>query len=642
MPPKGEKLTDDQARLLRQWIQEGGSWPDSAAAPKPHWSYVGPFRPDPPQVNLSTWPKNGLDYFVLARLEKEGLHPAPEADRATLIRRVSLDLIGLPPTPSEVKAFETDSSPNAYEQLVDRLLGSVHYGERWARPWLDMARYADTQGYEKDNRRVIWPYRDWVIQALNRNLHFDQFTLEQIAGDLLPNATRDQKVATGFHRNTLTNTEGGTDDEEFRHEAIIDRINTTYGVWMGTTMNCAQCHNHKYDPITSRDFYGTYAILNQTADADRDDDAPILSLPTDQQSQRKRELEQQIKSEEQRYRESTPQYTEAFASWEKAQRANDSAWRELTVDSAESSAGASLKLRDEGRILVEGTNAPGDVYILRLSGPFTRVSALRVELLPNDSLPEKSFGRRSDGSFVLKSITVEAGPLDGSAALQPVKPRGVVADASRKGFDASNLMSGSDQPGWSIEGSHDPRYLHLLLETPSDYPSGTALTVKLYHDSQQTNATLGSFRISATSLSTPPTQPALPSKVQAALRVIPRQRNAEQNKTLDEQFRSTWSGLADVRDRLAKDRAELDQLNRNIPTTLVMAAVEKPRETHFRIRGSYLNRGDEVEPSVPASFPQPPPGTPLNRIAFARWLTSTNNPLTARVQVNRYLSLIHI
>lgn len=274
MPPKGkgERLTGAQLAKLRGWIDQGAKWEE-------HWAYVKPRRPPLPEVHQWTWVRNGIDSFVLARLEREGHAPSPEADRATLIRRVSLDLIGLPPTLDEVDAFLADQSPDALEKVVDRLLDSPHYGERQALPWLDEARYADTNGYEKDDRRTIWPYRDWVMNAFNRDRPFDQFTIEQIAGDLLPNATPEQKIATGFHRNTMVNTEGGTDDEEFRVAALIDRVNTTMAVWMGTTMGCAQCHNHKYDPFTQAEYYKLFAFLNSTEDRGRGNE-PILEMPT--------------------------------------------------------------------------------------------------------------------------------------------------------------------------------------------------------------------------------------------------------------------------------------------------------------------------------------------------------------------------
>jgi hypothetical protein len=278
-PPKTKKpLSLTQIELLRRWIAEGAKWDT-------HWSYALPAVISAPQVKDRQWPRNPIDQFVLARLEREGLSPSPEADRATLIRRVTLDLVGLPPTPEEVESFENDARPGAYERVVDRLLASPHYGERQARPWLDQARYADTNGYEKDAIRSIWLYRDWVIRAINRDLRFDQFTVEQIAGDLLPDATFDQRIATGFHRNTIINTEGGTDDEEFRVAAIIDRVNTTAQVWLGTTIACAQCHDHKYDPFAQKEYFQLFAFFNSTADGGRSP-APELGVPTPRQSAR--------------------------------------------------------------------------------------------------------------------------------------------------------------------------------------------------------------------------------------------------------------------------------------------------------------------------------------------------------------------
>jgi hypothetical protein len=314
MPPEGEgqPLTAEQVALVRAWIDQGAKWPDEASVKGgEHWAYQKPVRPevpglkfkvhghesagsgDPrtttkgagsgdPRTTVDGWPRNAIDNFILARLVQEGLQPSPELDRARLIRRVSLDLIGLPPTPAEVDAFVSDQGPDAYEKVVDRLLASPHYGDRWARPWLDLARYADTHGFEKDPRRTIWPYRDWVINALNKDMPFDQFTIEQLAGDLLPHATLEQRIATGFHRNTMINTEGGVDPEEYRVAAVVDRVNTTATVWLGTTLACAQCHTHKYDPFTQQEYYQFFAFFNSNADRSTSD-GDMLLLPTPEQ-----------------------------------------------------------------------------------------------------------------------------------------------------------------------------------------------------------------------------------------------------------------------------------------------------------------------------------------------------------------------
>src|SRR5262245_30848118 len=317
MPPKGARLTGQQIQLIHDWIDQGALWPEDDSQQKKHWAYVKPVRPEIPKVKNARWSQNEIDFFVLERLEKEGLKPSPEATRSALIRRVGLDLTGVPPTLSEVDEFLADKSSEAYEKVVDHLLASPQYGERWARPWLDLARYADTQGYEKDNRRTVWPYRDWVINALNRDLPFDQFTIEQIAGDMLPEATRDQKIATGFHRNTLTNTEGGTDDEEFRHEAIVDRVNTTMSVWMGSTFGCAQCHNHKYDPITTKEYYQFFAFLNNTADTDKPDEKPTLKLPTPPQAEKLARLQAELAAAEKDFKEAAakPEVVHAHDEW---------------------------------------------------------------------------------------------------------------------------------------------------------------------------------------------------------------------------------------------------------------------------------------------------------------------------------------
>ncbi len=280
MPPPemSERLEPDEIDLLRLWIDQGATYAG-------HWSYVRLTRPSLPEVQNTSWCRSPIDYFVLARLEAAGLEPEAEADRYRLVRRLSLDLIGLPPTIEEVDAFVSDDRPDAYERLVDRLLASPHYGEHWARKWLDMARYADSKGYAQDELRNIWRYRDWVIEAFNRDLPFDQFTIEQLAGDLMPEPTKDQLVATAFHRNTMTNTEGGTDDEEFRVAAVVDRVNTTMQVWMGITMGCAQCHTHKFDPIKHEEYYQMFAIFNQTSDYDQPDERPTIFAPSAEQQE---------------------------------------------------------------------------------------------------------------------------------------------------------------------------------------------------------------------------------------------------------------------------------------------------------------------------------------------------------------------
>src|SRR5687768_5300394 len=307
MPRKAPALPDPEIQALRRWIDAGAPWPREKA--QTHWAYVAPVRPVPPVVKKAGWVRNPIDRFILARLEKEGLSPTPEAEPATLLRRVSLDLTGLPPSVEEVDAFLADGD---YERAVDRLLASPHYGERWARPWLDLARYADTNGFEKDNRRLIWKFRDWVIDALNQDMPFDRFTIEQIAGDMLPNATVEQKIASGFHRNAMTNEEGGVDPEESRYEVLVDRVNTTATVWLGTTLACAQCHNHKYDPFSQKDYFRFLAFF---ASSDFDSRTfgdgtrhfePTLDLATPEQETARKELQTKIDRLDQELKTVTP------------------------------------------------------------------------------------------------------------------------------------------------------------------------------------------------------------------------------------------------------------------------------------------------------------------------------------------------
>ena len=469
MPPKGDRLSPEQIQLLRWWIDQGAPWPEEVQAPRPrHWAYAKPVRPEMPAIADRQWPINEIDFFVLARLEKEGLKPSAAADRARLIRRVSLDLTGLPPTPDEVESFLADFSAAAFEKVVDRLLASPDYGVRWARPWLDLARYADTQGYEKDNRRSMWPYRDWVVGALNANMPFDQFTIEQLAGDMLPHPTQAQRIATGFHRNTMTNTEGGTDDEEFRHEAIVDRVNTTLSVWMGTTMACAQCHDHKYDPLTTKEYYRLYAILNNTADADRDDESPTLKC-------------------------------------------------------------------------------------------FKPGQREQLELLRN---------RVTD---LEKSYTHEI-----------LRPE--IAAAQKE---------------WELRATAS-----LTNATSSTAPAANS-TAKI------------------------------PEDIRKILEVSPDQRSDTQKSRLAEHYQSIAPGLQVGRQELETARKAERAFADSIPTTSVMEELPKPRETHRLIRGSFLSQGETVEPGVPAVFPALPEGQPINRLALARWLVDTNNPLTARVEANR-------
>lgn len=409
MPPAetGKKLSPEEIDTFRRWIEQGAVY-------SRHWSYVPPVKSALPAVQSASWPRNAIDPFILARLEQEKLAPSPEADRTTLIRRVALDLTGLPPTLAEIDEFLADATDGAFERAVDRLLRKPAFGEHWARLWLDQARYADSAGYADDPARTIWAYRDYVIRAFNANKPFDQFTTEQLAGDLLPEPTDEQLTATAFHRNTLTNNEGGTNDEEYRNVAVVDRVNTTMAVWMGTTISCAQCHNHKYDPISQDEYFRLFALLNNTADADRTDESPVQALYTPEQKRQKQAWQTEIARLEKTLGTLTPALEKDQAQWEKNFE-TDIAWQAVRPAGVTSRAGAAAQVGEDGIVQVDRAGKT-DVYTVRIPAVMTELSTgFRVEVLPDERPPGRGVGH-ADGNFVVTGVTLGTAPPDGVAA----------------------------------------------------------------------------------------------------------------------------------------------------------------------------------------------------------------------------------
>ena len=403
MPPadSGKTLSAHDKALLKAWIEQGAVYAQ-------HWSYVPPVRPALPKVGDGKGPVNPIDAFVLSRLAVEKLQPAPEADRRTLARRVALDLTGLPPTPAEVKRFEDDRAPGAYERMVDRLLAQNAFGEHWARLWLDQARYADSAGYADDPLRTIWAYRDYLIRAFNTNKPFDQFTVEQLAGDLLPHPTDEQLVATAFHRNTPTNSEGGTVDEEFRNMAVVDRVNTTMTVWMGSTLACAQCHTHKYDPFTQEDYFRLFAVLNNTADDDRKDEAPVLALFTPERKKQREPLDAEIAAVEKTLKTRTPALLAAQPTWEAHMKAPID-WQALQPTELKSKSGATLQRADDGIIRVE-RKGDNDTYSFAAAATVPQtLTALRLETFPSEQ-PPVAGPVSNAGEFVLSRFIATLTP----------------------------------------------------------------------------------------------------------------------------------------------------------------------------------------------------------------------------------------
>ncbi|MDF2440163.1 MAG: hypothetical protein JWN98_1147, partial [Abditibacteriota bacterium] len=484
MPLGHNPLTPAQIQTIRAWIDGGAVWPQSASVevkPQKHWAYIKPTQHKPPVVRDKAWVRNPIDNFVLARLEKEGLKPSPPAERATLIRRVSLDLTGLPPTIEEVDAFLADKSPDAYDKVVTRLLASPRYGERWGRHWLDIARYADTNGYEKDRARTIWPYRDWVINAINNDMPFDQFAIEQVAGDMLPNATLAQRVATGFHRNTMINEEGGIDVEEFRQKAVVDRVETTATAFLGVTLQCANCHNHKYDEFSHKEYYQFTALLNNA-------DEPEIEVPTPEVSARRAVLEAQIEKIRAGLENDFPLSEEAYA------------WEALKPLKATAASGATLQVQGDHALLASGPVPATETYAVTFNTDLKEIGALRLEALTDAALPQKGPGRSGamgNGNFVLSEIKVTAAPV-ASGTAKAVVLSGAQADFSQQSFGVASAIDGDAKTGWAIAGPgnfNQNRVATFTLKDKLGFEGGTLLTVTL--DQQYAQHMLGKFRISA-------------------------------------------------------------------------------------------------------------------------------------------------
>lgn len=486
MPPKGEALPEETIALFRAWIDEGAAWgvaetsSEDSTADADHWAFQKPEQAPLPDTLASDWARNPVDAFTLAVMRAQGLEPSPEADRYALIRRLSLDLTGLPPSPGEVDAFVNDPNPDAYERLVDRLLASPHFGERMAIRWLDAARYADTNGYEKDRPRPIWPYRDWVIDAFNANMPFDRFAIEQIAGDLLPNATEDQRVATGLLRNSMINEEGGIDVEEFRYEAMVDRTNTVATVFLGLTMGCAQCHTHKYDPITQREYFQFYSFLNNTDDVEMEIhdpdvttqrgaiDAEIAALIED--------LPNRFPVDERKHEVQT-----------------------LTPASMASENGAELASDSDGFVLASGASSERDAYTLAFNLGADPVDAIQLELGTAVDLPQTGPGRADNGNLVISEVEALLRPLQGEAEPVPVPLARAEATRSQEKFSAVQAVDGDASTGWAPGAGGDESNgvtLTVWFAEPvrANEPSRLELRVVQNFGAHHT---LGRFRVSA-------------------------------------------------------------------------------------------------------------------------------------------------
>ena len=675
MPPPSVKrtLTPEQKDTLRRWVAAGAEY-------QQHWAFVKPKQAKVPDVSaqlsvlsaqskqhvqsekLSTehWAlsTNPIDAFILKRLLEANLAPSPEADPATLCRRIYLDLVGIPPTPQEQDDFLKSAIRNrqsAIETLADRLLASPRYGERWARKWLDLARYADTNGYEKDRPRTIWPYRDWVINALNADKPFDQFTVEQIAGDMLPGSTLDQKIATGFHRNTMLNEEGGIDPNEFRFHAMTDRVATTGATWLGLTLGCAQCHTHKFDPLTHREYFQLMAFMNNA-------DEPDINLPqADTEEQQKKntalaakllaELPEKwaakhapkpVENSEAQPQASSPDSTptpkptldEKFAAWLARERARTVQWQPLRPASAKSNMPL-LTIEPDASVFRSGDISKSDTYELHFRDVPAGVTAIRLEALPDPRLPAHgpgmAFYEGPKGDFFIAEFTLHA---DG----QPVKFSGATESYSKNTFGstpttAALMLDGDPQTGWSTAGRMGERHTAVLtLRSPAAaISSGGDWTVKLAMGRHYA-CSLGRFRISITTDARPAVARDLPSETESLLALPDEKLTAAQRVRLREEFLLSLPELKDEASRIRTLRKPVRP-----PATLGFRErpPENPRPTFIHNRGEYLQPTEPVTPGVPA-FLNPIAGNAKpDRLALARWLVSPENPLTSRVIVNR-------
>jgi hypothetical protein len=641
-PPEAHKtLTSAQKEMLRRWIGAGAKY-------EKHWAYVPPVKP-------ATRPdKNAIDLLVGQRLRELGLKPSPRADRRTLARRLYFDLIGLPPKPEEVEAFVQDKSPGAVSRLTEKLLASPRFGERMAIGWLDVVRFADTIGYHSDNPRNVWPYRDYVIKAFNQNEPFDQFTREQLAGDLLPNSTREQKVASAFNRLLLSTEEGGAQPKDYEARMLTDRVRAVSSVWLGQTIGCAQCHDHKFDPIKQRDFYALGAFFADIEEASIGHREPGMLLPDEKQALELKRLGEAVARAQKDYDAPRPEWLAAYTSWQKDGTdavMQERRWRALTPVTAVSAGGSELKVEKDHSVLASGKKAVTDTYTLSFTNHLKDVVGLRVEALPHDSLPGKGPGRAEDGGFVLTEVVVSIRRLDQTTNL-------ISFNLARADFEQDQATRTTSGPTWSaasVIGEHlkggaigwailpqtnQAHQLVLGLSAPITLQVGETLSLELKQN--HPDRALGHLRIGVTTnaeaLQAPLRFPP-PAEIAALLLIPAEQRNEKQKEQLFAHFKSVAPKLAEARKQLADARKAKDDFEAPIQRCLVSATNAQPRTVRVLPRGNFLiETGDIVQPALPAYLAgsdKETHGRRLNRLDLADWLVSRENPLTARVVMNR-------
>lgn len=652
MPPAAshKQLTAEQISLVRRWIEQGGEF-------ESHWAFL-PLRRSRVESLPDEQVSQEIDYWIDRQLQKQGLSPSPPADRVTLLRRLHFDLIGLPPTPAEIAGFVNDSSADAYLAQVDRLLASPHFGERMAMWWLDLVRYADTVGYHGDQEMSVWPFRDYVIASFNANKPFDQFTKEQLAGDLLPNANRQQQIASGYNRLGMMSAEGGVQPKEYLSKYIAERVRNVSGTWLGVTMGCCECHDHKFDPFLTREFYqleAFFADINERglyAGADRDGAwGPQIKVPTLQQEAQLAELEAAIASAEVKYATGSPELTAAQIQWESSLNQR---WMVLKPRAAQANNGTTLTINDDGTITASGETPDTDSYILQFDSVPNNVTGFRLEVLPDDSLPSKGPGRAGNGNFVLSEFVAE---FD-AEQLQPIKLTSAAATYEQTGAAGGNpygkwaVAAAIDQDskgakwGWAVMEQVGRRHFAVFQVAAQQNQTVVAQSLKitLHQNLDNPKHTIGRFRLWICSEPLANANEAIvPSEIDALLSVPDARRTAEQKSKLQEYYRSVAPLLQPVREELAKLKKAKADLESQIPTTLVTRTVE-PRTIRVLPRGNWMDdSGEVVSPAFPAAVAvasyQLPSDRRLNRRDLAEWVVARDNPLTSRVVMNRLWKL---
>jgi len=653
MPPEGEPLTPLQAGTLRAWIDQGAKWPDDLSGigrnARGHWAFRPPIRPSEPSVRTKNWTRNPIDRFILARLDAEGLSPSPEADKVTLLRRLSLDLIGLPPSVEEVDAFLADPTEDAYTRVVDRLLASPHYGERWGRHWLDAARYADSDGYEKDKSRFVWFYRDWVVNALNRDLPYDRFVIEQIAGDQLPGASQDQVVATGFLRNSMINEEGGIDPEQFRMEAMFDRMDAIGKSVLGLTIQCAQCHSHKYDPITQEEYYRLFAFLNNDHEAQR-----VVYTP--EELRKVADLSRRIQRIEDGLRHTTPDWRGRLAKWEETVKDDPTRWVVLTPIQV-SEADTRFIPQKDGSLLAQGYAPAKFTYVFEATADLGEINAFRLELLTDPNLPANGPGRSFKGTCTLTEFAIEAADAREPAKKSPVKLIKATADFANEDHDLEPnfddksgrkrvtgrvefAIDGKKETAWGIDAGpgrrNTDRKAVFVAGKNVAFPIGTVLTFHLvsqhggWNNNDHQQANLGRFRLSVTAAKDPVADP-LPKWLREILAVPAARRSPAREAAVFSYWRTIVPEFAEA-------NARIEALRKQWPegtTALTLMARGEGRPTAMLKRGDWLKPGKEVTGGVPAFLHPLPDSYEPTRLTLARWLVDRRAPTTARAFVNR-------